>query len=208
MRIIYRMRGLLGDATEEFIESLDSTTGQNRCSHDIHVSDAGCCTVEGIHFLFCVCVSDEEEDDEEVYKMAGVMAQCGGLECMLNRLSGIKDFKQGRHLLTVRVFNPSKFVCCFFFFFCKSVSLLKQRKIELLCTMRLNSASHPSHLQVLLKLFSYCVKVKINRQQLVKPEMNTLNVMLGTLNLVGLQGGIEMTATLHWFQVGIVNPES
>lgn len=33
--------------------------------------------------------------------MAGVMAQCGGLECMLNRLSGIRDFKQGRHLLTV-----------------------------------------------------------------------------------------------------------
>lgn len=63
MRIIYRMRGLLGDATEEFIESLDSTT-------------------------------DEEEDEEEVYKMAGVMAQCGGLECMLNRLTGIKDFKQ------------------------------------------------------------------------------------------------------------------
>lgn len=31
------------------------------------------------------------------------MAQCGGLECMLNRLSGIKDFKQGRHLLTVSV---------------------------------------------------------------------------------------------------------
>lgn len=38
--------------------------------------------------------------------------------------------------------------------------------------------------QVLLKLFSYCVKVKVNRQQLVKLEMNTLNVMLGTLNLV------------------------
>lgn len=54
--------------------------------------------------------------------------------------------------------------------------------------MRLNSASRPSHLQVLLKLFSYCVKVKINRQQLVKPEMNTLNVMLGTLNLVGCTG--------------------
>ncbi|XP_055978695.1 E3 ubiquitin-protein ligase UBR4 isoform X1 [Sorex fumeus] len=105
MRIVYRMRGLLGDATEEFIESLDSTT-------------------------------DEEEDEEEVYKMAGVMAQCGGLDCMLNRLAGIKDFKQGRHLLTV-----------------------------------------------LLKLFSYCVKVKVNRQQLVKLEMNTLNVMLGTLNL-------------------------
>lgn len=37
---------------------------------------------------------------------------------------------------------------------------------------------------MLLKLFSYCVKVKVNRQQLVKLEMNTLNVMLGTLNLV------------------------
>lgn len=70
MRIVYRMRGLLGDATEEFIESLDSTT-------------------------------DEEEDEEEVYRMAGVMAQCGGLQCMLNRLAGVKDFKQGRHLLTV-----------------------------------------------------------------------------------------------------------
>lgn len=41
--------------------------------------------------------------------MAGVMAQCGGLECMLNRLSGIKDFKQGRHLLTV---SQNVFVFC------------------------------------------------------------------------------------------------
>ena len=46
-------------------------------------------------------LSDEEEDEEEVYRMAGVMAQCGGLECMLNRLAGVRDFKQGRHLLTV-----------------------------------------------------------------------------------------------------------
>lgn len=46
---------------------------------------------------------------------------------------------------------------------------------------------------MLLKLFSYCVKVKINRQQLVRPEMNTLNVMLGTLNLVSasLAGNIN-----------------
>lgn len=51
-----------------------------------------------LHFPF---LPDEEEDEEEVYKMASVMAQCGGLECMLNRLAGIKDFKQGRHLLTV-----------------------------------------------------------------------------------------------------------
>lgn len=33
MRIVYRMRGLLGDATEEFIESLDSTTGTIPSTH-------------------------------------------------------------------------------------------------------------------------------------------------------------------------------
>lgn len=33
MRIVYRMRGLLGDATEEFIESLDSTTGMDGRFH-------------------------------------------------------------------------------------------------------------------------------------------------------------------------------
>lgn len=47
--------------------------------------------------------------------MAGVMAQCGGLECMLNRLSGIKDFKQGRHLLTVRFLLLDYFYLFIFF---------------------------------------------------------------------------------------------
>lgn len=60
-----------------------------------------CITTEELNRILSNLITDEEEDDEEVYKMAGVMAQCGGLECMLNRLSGIKDFKQGRHLLTV-----------------------------------------------------------------------------------------------------------
>lgn len=60
-----------------------------------------CTTAEELNEILSNVITDEEEDDEEVYKMAGVMAQCGGLECMLNRLSGIKDFKQGRHLLTV-----------------------------------------------------------------------------------------------------------
>lgn len=60
-----------------------------------------CITTEELNGIPSNLITDEEEDDEEVYKMAGVMAQCGGLECMLNRLSGIKDFKQGRHLLTV-----------------------------------------------------------------------------------------------------------
>jgi len=82
-----------------------------------------------------LCVfADEEEDDEEVYKMAGVMAQCGGLECMLNRLSGIKDFKQGRHLLTVSMkftsslsthsFETSETILMIVFFFIGSSQVI------------------------------------------------------------------------------------
>lgn len=43
------MRGLLGDATEEFVETLDKK-------------------------------KEEDVDNEQVYRMAGVMSQCGGLE--------------------------------------------------------------------------------------------------------------------------------
>lgn len=49
MRIVYRMRGLLGDATEEFVETLDKK-------------------------------KEEDVDNEQVYRMASVMCQCGGLE--------------------------------------------------------------------------------------------------------------------------------
>lgn len=70
MRIVYRMRGLLGDATEEFIENLDTK-------------------------------DNEEVDNEEVYKMANVMSECGGLEVMLERMSTITDLSRGRSLLTV-----------------------------------------------------------------------------------------------------------
>lgn len=48
MRVVYRMRGLLGDATEEFVESLNNKT-------------------------------QTTVDNEEVYKMANVLADCGGL---------------------------------------------------------------------------------------------------------------------------------
>lgn len=48
MRVVYRMRGLLGDATEEFVESLNNK-------------------------------SQTIVDNEEVYKMANVLADCGGL---------------------------------------------------------------------------------------------------------------------------------
>ncbi|XP_050663780.1 E3 ubiquitin-protein ligase UBR4 isoform X18 [Leptidea sinapis] len=58
MRVVYRMRGLLGDATEEFVETL---------SHG----------------------GAEHADDEQTYRMANVLADCGGLEVMLQRLSAI-----------------------------------------------------------------------------------------------------------------------
>lgn len=104
MRIIYRMRGLLGDATEEFVENLDTQ-------------------------------QEEELDDEEVYKMASIMSSSGGLEAMLSRLSGIKDLARGKQLVSV-----------------------------------------------ILKLMGYCVKLKVNRHYLCLPTLNTLNVLLGTLN--------------------------
>ena len=36
---------------------------------------------------------------------------------------------------------------------------------------------------VLLKLFGFAVNVKANRQELIKPAMNTITVMLRALNL-------------------------
>lgn len=52
MRVVYRMRGLLGDATEEFVESFS-----NKTKNDV--------------------------DNEEIYKMANVLAECGGLQVRL-----------------------------------------------------------------------------------------------------------------------------
>lgn len=46
MRVVYRMRGLLGDATEEFVETLSQTNA-------------------------------EAIDDEQTYRMANVLADCG-----------------------------------------------------------------------------------------------------------------------------------
>ncbi len=65
-----RMRGLLGDATEEFIETLDNK-------------------------------DTEDQDEEEIYKMANVMTDCGGLQVMLNRLASVQDSVPSKHLLVV-----------------------------------------------------------------------------------------------------------
>ncbi|XP_032676900.1 protein purity of essence isoform X4 [Odontomachus brunneus] len=103
MRVIYRMRGLLGDATEEFVEILNAS-------------------------------SEQEVNNEEVFKMASVLADCGGLQVMLDRLAVIHDVNRARPLL-----------------------------------------------QVLLKLFRLCVKVKKNQEILSKPELGAITVFLDVL---------------------------
>ena len=59
MRVVYRMRGLLGDATEEFLERLDKRG-------------------EG-----------EASDDEVTYRLARVLGECGGLPVILDKLASI-----------------------------------------------------------------------------------------------------------------------
>lgn len=54
IRVVYRMRGLLGDATEEFVETLEAKHA-------------------------------EQLDNEEVYRMANVMADCGGLQVCIKQ---------------------------------------------------------------------------------------------------------------------------
>lgn len=70
MRIVYRMRGLLGDATEEFIETLNNK-------------------------------STEEVDNEALYRMANVLADCGGLKVMLDRIGSLQNVSRSRPLLQV-----------------------------------------------------------------------------------------------------------
>uniref|UniRef100_A0A7G3AGM3 Putative e3 ubiquitin-protein ligase ubr4 n=1 Tax=Lutzomyia longipalpis TaxID=7200 RepID=A0A7G3AGM3_LUTLO len=70
MRIVYRMRGLLGDATEEFVETLNNK-------------------------------SQEEVDNEQLYRMANVLADCGGLRVMLERIVSLQNISRSRSLLQV-----------------------------------------------------------------------------------------------------------
>ncbi|XP_052869267.1 protein purity of essence [Anopheles cruzii] len=70
MRVVYRMRGLLGDATEEFIETLNAK-------------------------------SQETVDNEQLYRMANVLADCGGLKVMLDRIGSLQNVSKSRTLLQV-----------------------------------------------------------------------------------------------------------
>ena len=60
----------MGDATEEFIETLESK-------------------------------ESEDQDEEEVYALANVMADCGGLEVMLKRMEGVEEVQHSKQLLAV-----------------------------------------------------------------------------------------------------------
>ncbi|UJR08441.1 hypothetical protein I4U23_012711 [Adineta vaga] len=110
MHIIYRMRGLLGDATEDIIESFDTkkTAGENG-----------------------------EDDPEDIYHLANVLSEQSGLETMLKRLDSIRDMSSGKALL-----------------------------------------------QILLKLFEYAIKLKVNRQRLIDPKLRAISSMLNKLNLL------------------------
>lgn len=73
MRIVYRMTGLSGDATEDIIDNLDAKG------------------------------NDEAKDDEETYRMGNELASSGALDVMLERLASItqQNFTLGKPLLSV-----------------------------------------------------------------------------------------------------------
>lgn len=105
MRIVYRMRGLLGDATEEFVETLTNK-------------------------------SQEEVDTEQLYRMANVLADCNGIKVMLARIGSLQNISRTRELI-----------------------------------------------QVLLKLFLICVKVRRCQEVLCQPELGAINTLLKVLQM-------------------------
>ncbi|XP_068151498.1 protein purity of essence [Drosophila tropicalis] len=105
MRIVYRMRGLLGDATEEFVETLNNK-------------------------------SQEQVDTEQLYRMANVLADCNGLRVMLERIGSLQRISRQRELI-----------------------------------------------QVLLKLFLICVKVRRCQEVLCQPEVGAINTLLKVLQM-------------------------
>ena len=44
-------------------------------------------------------------------------------------------------------------------------------------------------LLTLLKLFSYCVKIGVNRKALLQPHLNAISIMLASLNMVRNSAG-------------------
>ncbi len=116
MKIVYRMTGLSGDATEDIIDNFDakkSKTGVNG--------------------------TNQEDNDEVVYMLADELAKNDALQVMLDRLSTINE-------TNITIAKPL--------------------------------------LSVLLKLFTYATKLAVNRQMLIKSDINAMTTFLQTLNLI------------------------
>lgn len=120
MRIVYRMRGLLGDATEEFIETLSNK-------------------------------STEEVDNEALYRMANVLADCGGLKVMLDRIGSLTNVTRSRQLLQVLL---KLFL----------LAVKVRRCQEVLCQPELNA------IHALLKVLQLCLQSENDSQQAAVTE--------------------------------------
>lgn len=115
MRIVYRMRGLLGDATEEFVETLNNK-------------------------------SAEQVDNEQLYRMANVLADCNGLKVMLNRISALQNVSRSRSLLQVLL---KLFL----------LAVKVQRCQDVLCQPELEA------INTLLKVLQICLQTENDLQQ-------------------------------------------
>lgn len=115
MRVVYRMRGLLGDATEEFVETLNNK-------------------------------SQEEVDNEQLYRMANVLADCDGLKVMLDRISNLQNITRTRELVQVLL---KLFL----------LSVKVRRCQEVLCQPELEA------INTLLKVLQLCMQSENDAQQ-------------------------------------------
>ena len=70
MRVVYRMRGLLGDATEDIVEKLDS--GKDK-------------TVD---------------EEQEFHMARVLSSHCEGLDAVMWRLACVRDFIHGHQLIS------------------------------------------------------------------------------------------------------------
>ena len=125
MRIVYRIRGLSGDATEEFVESLKQT-------------------------------SAHEEDNEQTYRMVNVVADCGGLKVMLDRMSYLQNVSKSKPFLQTLL---KLFLMC--------VKVKKCR--EEFCQPELGAIS------TLLKVLHLCLQHQVQEND---PQMSTVTEQL------------------------------
>lgn len=183
MPIIYRMRGLLGDATEDMVNSLESNSGTvlHQCQIFMYtcafylcmcITNLATCNTAILHsHVEITIITEEDVDKEEVYKMASVLAEGDGLKVMLTRYMYIM-FKWW----FIEIFYTNRNYICYYCVVLILCSILRLATIKDLVLGR-------QLMTVLLKLFGFVVNVKACRQELIKTEMNTVNVMLGALNL-------------------------